>query len=73
MTSPSEVGRDIGRAASALAERGIARPAVAVVLGSGLSSFADGVGDAVVAPYAEIPGFPHTAVVGHRVWECTIS
>lgn len=66
MTSPREVGSDVRRAASALAERGVERPEVAVVLGSGLSSFADGVDNAVVAPYADIPGFPHTAVVGHR-------
>ncbi|MCK4409279.1 MAG: purine-nucleoside phosphorylase, partial [Candidatus Eisenbacteria sp.] len=37
-----------------------------VVLGSGLSSFADGLGDALVVPYADIPGFPRTAVSGHR-------
>jgi purine-nucleoside phosphorylase len=66
LTTPREAGSDLTRAAGALLERGFRRPEVAVVLGSGLSSFADGVQDALIAPYAEIPGFPHTAVVGHR-------
>ncbi|HSM85744.1 MAG TPA: purine-nucleoside phosphorylase [Candidatus Limnocylindrales bacterium] len=41
------------------------RPAVAVVLGSGLGSFADNLVDAVRIPYAEIPHFSHSTAEGH--------
>lgn len=41
------------------------RPAVALVLGSGLGALVDAVEDAVRIPYAEIPGFPRSAVSGH--------
>jgi purine-nucleoside phosphorylase len=40
-------------------------PDVAVVLGSGLGSFASSLGDAVVVPYATIPHWPASRVVGH--------
>lgn len=56
----------VPEAAEALTARGIARPDVAVVLGSGLSSFVDALPGAAVVPYSEISGFPRTAVVGHR-------
>jgi purine-nucleoside phosphorylase len=35
------------------------------VLGSGLGSFADAVGDAVEIPYRDIPGWPVSTAVGH--------
>ena len=41
------------------------RPRVAVVLGSGLGFLGEHVEDAVRVPYAAIPGFPRTTVVGH--------
>jgi len=41
------------------------RPRVAVVLGSGLGFLGEHVEDAVRVPYAVIPGFPQTTVVGH--------
>ncbi len=40
-------------------------PVVGVILGSGLGGFADSVQDRVEIPYAQIPGFPASAVVGH--------
>jgi len=40
-------------------------PLVGVILGSGLGDFADGVDERVAIPYADIPGFPASAVVGH--------
>jgi purine-nucleoside phosphorylase len=40
-------------------------PEVAMVLGSGLGSFADGLQDAVTIPYAEIPNMPISNVSGH--------
>jgi purine-nucleoside phosphorylase len=55
----------LAAAASALASRGVDGAEVAVVLGSGLSSFAEGLADAAVVPYGEIPGFPPSAVEGH--------
>ena len=41
------------------------RPAVGVVLGSGLGSFADAVETAVEIPYGEIPGWPSSTAMGH--------
>lgn len=41
-------------------------PAVGVVLGSGLGTFADSLERAVRIPYGEIPGFPVSTAVGHR-------
>jgi purine-nucleoside phosphorylase len=40
-------------------------PTVALVLGSGLGGYADGLVDPVAIPYAEIPHFPISGVVGH--------
>ncbi len=45
---------------------GARRPAIALILGSGLGSLADEVEDPVVVPFAEIPGFPPATVVGHE-------
>ncbi len=42
------------------------RPGVGLVLGSGLGAFAEGVQDATVIPYRDIPGFPHSTAVGHK-------
>lgn len=41
------------------------RPSVAVVLGSGLGSFADHLSDAVRIPYAKIPHFSRSTAEGH--------
>jgi len=41
------------------------RPAIGVVLGSGLGAFADELNDRVELPYAEIPGWPAATAVGH--------
>lgn len=40
-------------------------PRTAIVLGSGLGSLVDVVADAIRIPYADIPGFPESAVSGH--------
>jgi purine-nucleoside phosphorylase len=42
------------------------RPAVALILGSGLGGLADLVENPVTVPYEEIPGFPPVTVTGHR-------
>jgi purine-nucleoside phosphorylase len=41
------------------------QPKLALILGSGLGDFASQVQNAVVIPYAEIPGFPQSTVAGH--------
>jgi purine-nucleoside phosphorylase len=40
-------------------------PDVAIVLGSGLGDFASGLQQSTTIPYAEIPNWPPSAVVGH--------
>ncbi len=42
-----------------------ARADVGLILGSGLGALADAVTDAVVTPYAQLPGFPVSTVSGH--------
>ena len=41
------------------------KPAVALILGSGLGDMADEIGNATAIPYAEIPHFAHSTVSGH--------
>jgi purine-nucleoside phosphorylase len=53
------------QAAEWLRERGIRTPDVAIVLGSGLGEFAERLSGSVTISYAEIPGWPATAVIGH--------
>ena len=52
-------------AAEVIRQRGGGVPQVALVLGSGLGDFADTLADAVAMPYAELPNWPASAVVGH--------
>ncbi len=40
-------------------------PEVGIVLGSGLGEFADSLGDAVTMPYADLPHWPASRVIGH--------
>jgi len=40
-------------------------PKIAIILGSGLGAIADGILDAVITPYSEIPHFPCSTVEGH--------
>ena len=55
----------LDEAADFVRARTALRPAIGVVLGSGLGAFADTLEDAVAAPFAEIPHFPASTVVGH--------
>jgi len=41
------------------------KPKIGIVLGSGLGNFTEQLDDAVVIPYAELPGFPKVTVHGH--------
>lgn len=52
-------------AADFLLSRSSRQPAVGIILGSGLGSFADQVDDAIAVPYAGIPHFPQSTVEGH--------
>jgi purine-nucleoside phosphorylase len=54
-----------GEAADFLRSRTALRPKIALVLGSGLGSFADQLAAAVSTPYADIPHFPQPSAEGH--------
>jgi purine-nucleoside phosphorylase len=63
MTSPTP---DVAGAASIIREQlGDCRPRLAIILGSGLGQLAEQIERAVNIPYADIPGFPPSTVVGH--------
>jgi len=46
-------------------QRAAVAPRVGIILGSGLGGYASQVKDSVAIPYAEIPHFPQSTVVGH--------
>jgi purine-nucleoside phosphorylase len=52
-------------AAQSILQRTALRPKIALVLGSGLGSFADSLTDATRIPFAEIPAFPRSTALGH--------
>lgn len=56
----------IERARVAIAARAPVAPRVGLILGSGLGALADELEGGVAVPYADVPGFPHSTVVGHR-------
>ena len=41
------------------------RPALCIILGSGMGGYADTLKDTQIIDYADIPGFPHSTVPGH--------
>jgi len=61
----SDLLRGIEAARDALLPRLPFQPEVGIILGTGLGEFAGAMREAVSIPYAEIPGFPTTAVEGH--------
>jgi purine-nucleoside phosphorylase len=66
MTSAhADLGARALEAARAIRAASSRSPSIALLLGSGLSALADGLGDRVVVPYAEIPHFPVATVAGH--------
>lgn len=54
------------RAANEIVSRFAVRPAVALVLGSGLGALAESVTDAIVVPTHDIVGYPVSTVAGHQ-------
>src|SRR5512145_73850 len=55
----------IDETTEAIHQRMNARPNVAIILGSGLGAFADGVQNATYIPYQQLPNWPVSTVVGH--------
>ncbi|MCI6083848.1 purine-nucleoside phosphorylase [bacterium] len=55
----------VHQAADFLKHRLPLQPEVALVLGSGLGGLAQRIGDPVVIPYSEVPGFPLSTAPGH--------
>jgi purine-nucleoside phosphorylase len=53
------------RAAKFILSKTKLRPKIALVLGSGLGSFADELTDSVRIPYEKIPSFPRSTAIGH--------
>jgi len=58
------VGR-VSAAAELVLSRTALRPAIGIVLGSGLGAFADQLEEKTAIPFAEIPHFPQSTVPGH--------
>jgi purine-nucleoside phosphorylase len=56
----------VKEAADAVRSRISEVPAIAIVLGSGLGDFAGSLGSAVSMPYAELPHWPASRVIGHE-------
>ncbi len=56
---------DLGEALAVVRRRTSLVPRTALVLGSGLGVLAEGTAWEAAIPYAEIPGIPHSSVVGH--------
>jgi purine-nucleoside phosphorylase len=55
----------IAEAQRAIEARTSLKPAIGVVLGSGLGAFADELSDRIDIPYTEIPGWPDSTAIGH--------
>ncbi|HWX23719.1 MAG TPA: purine-nucleoside phosphorylase [Vicinamibacteria bacterium] len=60
----SELGK-AEEAAALVRSRATLRPALGVVLGSGLGAFAASLDSPTVIPYGEIPHFPRSTAIGH--------
>ncbi len=56
---------DVGEATAAIQAATSLRPAVALILGSGLGDIAAALRDFTAIPYAEIPHFARSTVIGH--------
>jgi purine-nucleoside phosphorylase len=65
MTSISDDFTQVEFTAKFITAKSTLKPAVAIVLGSGLGGFADEMTDAVRIGYNDIPHFPRSTAVGH--------
>jgi purine-nucleoside phosphorylase len=59
------LAQQLGEAVRAIESRTPLRPAIGLVLGSGLGAFAQTLEGAVAIPYREIPHFPVSTAIGH--------
>ena len=59
-------GDDYARAAEVIQSKTALRPAIGLVLGSGLGALAEALGNRAVISYEQIPGWPRSTVVGHQ-------
>ena len=57
---------DFQHAAERIQSRITRQPTIGLILGSGLGKLADELGDRIVIPYEEIPGWPRATVEGHQ-------
>lgn len=62
---PTPTSEAIQEAATYIRQRHAEAPRVALVLGTGLGGLAERIMDATSIPYADIPHFPQSTVVGH--------
>jgi purine-nucleoside phosphorylase len=58
--------RQIQEAAAAIRGQWPHKPAVGIILGTGLGKLADDIADRVAIPYEAIPHFPHSTAPTHR-------
>ncbi len=65
MTAAPSLYQAVGAAAEVVRGRTTMRPAVAVILGTGLGGLAEEIAVEIAIPYAEIPGFPLSTVESH--------
>lgn len=63
--SASSLYDRVGEAADFISSRTSLRPAIAVILGSGLGGFASQLDNATAIPFAEIPHFVQATAIGH--------
>ncbi len=61
-----ELMKIIDNAVDAMQKCGANKPKVALILGSGLGAYADGLENAKFVPYSDIEGFPVSSVSGHK-------
>jgi purine-nucleoside phosphorylase len=64
--SAGSVWEQVEEAAAYVRRRCASLPETAIVLGSGLGDFADTLLDRIATPYAELPHWPPSTVVGHE-------
>ncbi len=64
--SASVLLAQLDAAAAHVRTRSPLRPAIGLVLGSGLGAFAETLDEATAIPYREIPHFPTSTAVGHK-------
>lgn len=63
--APTTMQENIANAAAYIKQAYATKPAIGIVLGSGLGSFCEEVGNATVVSYKDIPNFPVSTVASH--------